>query len=68
MKNLYHPWNLFRFFIAEHGSFKNCSLKTSLGNPKWLLYGIAVKTPFGTFIFQTQKKMENPHHDRKTYT
>jgi len=37
------------------GSFKNCSLKGSLGNPKCVLNGIAMKTPFFEPLFLREK-------------
>jgi len=61
---IYTYWNKGRFFCQpnifpafinvtlpknKNGYFKICSLKGSLGNPKWFLYGIASKT----FIFKS---------------
>ncbi len=39
------------FTLRKNGSFKNCSIKGSLGIPALFFHRIAVKTPFGTFIF-----------------
>ncbi len=40
------------FTLRKNGSFKNCSLKGSLGNQNWFFYGIAVKTPFWKLYFE----------------
>jgi len=38
-------------FDFTTGSFKNCSLKRSLENPKWFFCCIVAKTPFGNLYF-----------------
>ncbi len=54
-----------RFFIVKKGYlnylnvlqkfyFRNCSLKSYFGEPKWF-YASLQKQPFGTFIFKSVK-------------
>ncbi len=49
----------------KNRSFKICSLIDSLGNPKWILYGITVKSPVLTFIFKSEMC---PQKDFKKHT
>ncbi len=47
-------WKKVLFFTPrKKGSFRNCSLKGSLGTYNCFVYGIAVKPPFGAFIFKS---------------
>ncbi len=44
LKNIIHT-------KKKHGSFKNCSLKSSLLNQKWSFHGITAKVSFWKIFF-----------------
>ncbi len=37
--------------VLQNGSFRNCSLKGSLGNQIWFFNAITAKTPFWNLLF-----------------